>query len=158
MLERAHRSDEARTATGCELWIAERQLAADLLETVVWINQDGAPENQVQTSWRLADWSKLRATLPSEPIARVEDYHARSGDTLALLHSRCCRRHPLRRLRRSARGSSSAASVVYKSQATAAASSVVALTAWSSPHPPNLRQLGCHYRCHNHKRPRRCWS
>ena len=77
VLERAHRSDEARTATGCELWIAERQLAADLLESVVWYNRDGSPESQVQTSWRLAYWSKLRTTLPNEIFARVQDYDVR---------------------------------------------------------------------------------
>ena len=66
-------NDEVRTTLGCELWVGESQLLADLEEKYVWWNvAEQRVETAVEVSWRIAYWLRLKAVLPPEMFITVE--------------------------------------------------------------------------------------
>ena len=77
--DQARKDGEARTATGCESWVAESQINFDIQELWVWYNEeDERTETEVENMWRLNFWQALTDALPAEMMARVDENDVRA--------------------------------------------------------------------------------
>jgi hypothetical protein len=75
LLQQSERDATARTATGCESWVAEAQLARDIAESCYWCHPaDGRRESRIEVSWRHAFWRALKRAMPYEMFGGVEDF------------------------------------------------------------------------------------
>jgi hypothetical protein len=79
MLELSRKNNEARTATGCESWLALETLQRDIQDEHFWSDPNThVLETQVQSSWRLAYWRMLKRVLPFELLSGVDDHDVRA--------------------------------------------------------------------------------
>ena len=66
-------SNDARTATGCEDWVALAQLKHDMEDPYYWFNEkEDRAETATEVSWRIAYWTALNETCPRELFSHVE--------------------------------------------------------------------------------------